>query len=163
MPPPPAATYIAFHPQDNNIITIGMDNSIMSDWVRAVYGALLGGNAEGQILAATGSIDISIRYQSAVHQDQTHFFVVHDAQLAIYEKTKLKCLKQQVSPLPDYSCQLIHASFLDATVCIFTLHMRCRSNIHPVVAEHLEDPRQYARAMSDSSVNVSIPLESGGK
>ncbi|KAK6795583.1 hypothetical protein RDI58_009037 [Solanum bulbocastanum] len=27
MPPPPAATYIAFHPQDNNIIAIGMDNS----------------------------------------------------------------------------------------------------------------------------------------
>ncbi|XP_027771785.1 topless-related protein 1-like isoform X7 [Solanum pennellii] len=103
MPPPPAATYIAFHPQDNNIITIGMDNSIMSDWVRAVYGALLGGNAEGQILAATGSIDISIRYQSAVHQDQTHFFVVHDAQLAIYEKTKLKCLKQQ----PADTCQFL--------------------------------------------------------
>ncbi|KAH0690731.1 hypothetical protein KY289_018089 [Solanum tuberosum] len=62
------------------------------------------------------------------HQDQTHFFVVHEAQIAIYETTKLKCLKH-ISPLPDYSCQLIHASFLDATVCIFTaghLHMRCR-------------------------------------
>ena len=27
MPPPPAATYLAFHPQDNNIITIGMEDS----------------------------------------------------------------------------------------------------------------------------------------
>lgn len=27
MPPPPAATYLAFHPQDNNIIAIGMDDS----------------------------------------------------------------------------------------------------------------------------------------
>ncbi|KAL6972859.1 Topless-related protein 4 [Sarracenia purpurea var. burkii] len=27
MPPPPAATFIAFHPQDNNIIAIGMDDS----------------------------------------------------------------------------------------------------------------------------------------
>jgi hypothetical protein len=27
MPPPPASTYLAFHPQDNNIIAIGMDDS----------------------------------------------------------------------------------------------------------------------------------------
>ncbi|XP_050268371.1 topless-related protein 1-like isoform X1 [Quercus robur] len=27
MPPPPAATYLAFHPQDNNIIAVGMDDS----------------------------------------------------------------------------------------------------------------------------------------
>ncbi|XP_043724871.1 topless-related protein 4-like isoform X1 [Telopea speciosissima] len=27
MPPPPAATFLAFHPQDNNVIAIGMDDS----------------------------------------------------------------------------------------------------------------------------------------
>jgi hypothetical protein len=27
MAPPPAATFLAFHPQDNNIIFIGMDDS----------------------------------------------------------------------------------------------------------------------------------------
>ncbi|KAL6282031.1 hypothetical protein ACE6H2_012960 [Prunus campanulata] len=27
MPPPPAATYLAFHPQDDSIVAIGMDNS----------------------------------------------------------------------------------------------------------------------------------------
>jgi len=27
MPAPPAATFLAFHPQDNNIIAIGMDDS----------------------------------------------------------------------------------------------------------------------------------------
>ena len=27
MPPPPAATFLAFHPQDNNIIAIGMEDS----------------------------------------------------------------------------------------------------------------------------------------
>jgi hypothetical protein len=27
MPPPPAATVLAFHPQDNNIIAIGMEDS----------------------------------------------------------------------------------------------------------------------------------------
>ncbi|GLT77952.1 hypothetical protein SLA2020_495050 [Shorea laevis] len=29
MPPPPAATCLAFHPQDNNIVAIGMDNSMI--------------------------------------------------------------------------------------------------------------------------------------
>jgi WD40 repeat protein len=27
MPPPPASTFLAFHPQDNNIISIGMEDS----------------------------------------------------------------------------------------------------------------------------------------
>lgn len=27
MPPPPAATFLAFHPQDNNVIAIGMEDS----------------------------------------------------------------------------------------------------------------------------------------
>ena len=27
MPPPPTATYLAFHPQDNNIVAVGMDDS----------------------------------------------------------------------------------------------------------------------------------------
>lgn len=27
MPPPPAATYLAFHPQDNNVIAVGMEDS----------------------------------------------------------------------------------------------------------------------------------------
>ncbi|CDP11740.1 unnamed protein product [Coffea canephora] len=29
MSPPPAATYLAFHPQDDNIIAIGMEDSTM--------------------------------------------------------------------------------------------------------------------------------------
>lgn len=28
------------------------------------------------------------------HQDQAHFLVVHETQLAIYETTKLECMKQ---------------------------------------------------------------------
>lgn len=27
MPPPPAATFLAFHPQDNNVVAIGMEDS----------------------------------------------------------------------------------------------------------------------------------------
>uniref|UniRef100_M1B3Z9 Beta transducin n=1 Tax=Solanum tuberosum TaxID=4113 RepID=M1B3Z9_SOLTU len=41
MPPPPAATYIAFHHQDNNIIAIGMDNSTIQiynvHWMSCVW------------------------------------------------------------------------------------------------------------------------------
>lgn len=29
MPPPPAATFLAFHPQDNNIVAIGMEDSFI--------------------------------------------------------------------------------------------------------------------------------------
>ncbi|KAH0703657.1 hypothetical protein KY285_017935 [Solanum tuberosum] len=153
MPPPPAATYIAFHPQDNNIIAIGMDNSTIQiynvrlDEVKSklkghskritgiafsyVLNVLVSSGADSQrarSLQLRGRSISQSATRAQFHQDQTHFFVVHEAQIAIYETTKLKCLKH-ISPLPDYSCQLIHASFLDATVCIFTaghLHMRCR-------------------------------------
>ncbi|KAK7361964.1 hypothetical protein VNO77_04060 [Canavalia gladiata] len=35
------------------------------------------------------------------HQDQIHFLVVHETQLAIYEATKLECLKQFAVGLLD--------------------------------------------------------------
>ncbi|KAF3615120.1 putative protein-like, partial [Capsicum annuum] len=72
------------------------------------------------------------------HHNQTHFLVVHEAQIAIYETTELECLKQWVpcesaAPISHatFSCdsQLIYASFLDATVCVFAarnLYRRCR-------------------------------------
>ncbi|CDP21735.1 unnamed protein product [Coffea canephora] len=34
MPPPLAVTYLAFHPQDNNIIAIGMEDSTIQIWVK---------------------------------------------------------------------------------------------------------------------------------
>lgn len=43
------------------------------------------------------------------HQDQMHFLVVHETQLAIYETTKLECVKQvfsssQVHGFEDTMC-----------------------------------------------------------
>jgi len=32
MAPPPAATFLALHPQDNNIIAIGMDDSSIQSY-----------------------------------------------------------------------------------------------------------------------------------
>ncbi|MFS8002096.1 putative transcription factor WD40-like family [Helianthus anomalus] len=67
------------------------------------------------------------------HHDQIHF-LVHETQLAIYETTKLECVKQWIqrensAPISHvtFSCdiQLIYASFFDATVCVFTTsHLR---------------------------------------
>lgn len=39
---------------------------------------------------STGQSDTRVQF----HQDQTHFLVVHETQLAIYEATKLDCVKQ---------------------------------------------------------------------
>ncbi|XP_055825437.1 protein TOPLESS-like isoform X2 [Solanum dulcamara] len=225
MPPPPAATYVAFYPQDNNIIAIGMNDStiqicnVQVGEVRSklrghskritglafshVLNVLVSSGADSQ-LCVWSTVGWEIQRATSLqlcgrsisqsdtrvqfHQDQTHFLVVHEAQIAIYETTMLECLKQWVprghaAPISHvtFSCdsQLIYASFLDATVCVFTaghLHMQCRiipsaylspsisSNIHPiVVAAHPEDPNQFALGMSDGGVHVFEPLESEGK
>ncbi|XP_052175475.1 protein TOPLESS isoform X2 [Diospyros lotus] len=228
MPPPPAATFLAFHPQDNNIIAIGMDDSTIQiynvrvDEVKSklkghskritglafshVLNVLVSSGADAQLCVwnsdgwekqktrflpipagrtPTAQSDTRVQF----HQDQTHFLVVHETQLAIYEATKLECVKQWVpgesaAPISHatFSCdsQLVYASFLDATVCVFTaanLRLRCRispaaylspslcnSNVHPlVIAAHPQEANQFALGLSDGGVHVFEPLESEGK
>ncbi|XP_034695954.1 protein TOPLESS-like [Vitis riparia] len=228
MPPPPAATFLAFHPQDNNIIAIGMDDSTIQiynvrvDEVKSklkghskritglafshVLNVLVSSGADAQLCVwssdgwekqksrflqvpagrtSTGQSDTRVQF----HQDQTHFLVVHETQLAIYEATKLDCVKQWVqreaaAPISHatFSCDslLVYASFLDATVCVFSaanLRLRCRinptaylpasvsnSNVHPlVIAAHPQEPNQFALGLSDGGVCVFEPLESEGK
>ncbi|KAL0342139.1 UNVERIFIED_CONTAM: protein TOPLESS [Sesamum calycinum] len=227
MPPPPAATFLAFHPQDNNIIAIGMDDSTIQiynvrvDEVKSklkghskritglafshVLNVLVSSGADAQLcvwssdgwekqksrflqLPSGRSPAAQSETRVQFHQDQIHFLVVHETQLAIYETTKLECVKQWVpresaAPISHatFSCdsQLVYASFLDATVCIFTaahLRLRCRinpsaylspgvsSNVHPlVIAAHPQEPNQFALGLSDGSVHVFEPLESEGK
>ncbi|XP_051135029.1 topless-related protein 1-like isoform X2 [Andrographis paniculata] len=228
MPPPPAATFLAFHPQDNNIIAIGMDDSsiqiynVRVDEVKSklkghskritglafshVLNVLVSSGADAQLcvwgsdgwekqksrflqlpsgrIPATQS-DTRVQF----HQDQTHLLVVHETQLAIYDATKLESVKQWVpresaAPISHatLSCdsQLVYASFLDSTVCIFTashLRLRCRINpsaylpssvsnptAHPlVIAAHPQESNQFAIGLSDGSVHVFEPLESEGK
>ncbi|KAL1298046.1 topless-related protein 1 isoform X1 [Arachis hypogaea] len=228
MPPPPAATFLAFHPQDNNIIAIGMDDSsiqiynVRVDEVKSklkghtkritglafshVLNVLVSSGADAQIcvwntdgwekqktrflqLPAGRTQPVQADTRVQFHQDQIRFLVVHETQLAIYEATKLECLKQwfpQSSAAPishaTFSCdsQLIYASFLDATVCVFSasnLRLRCRvnpsaylsagvssSNVQPlVIAAHPQEPNQFAVGLSDGGVHVFEPLESEGK
>ncbi|XP_010539522.1 PREDICTED: protein TOPLESS-like [Tarenaya hassleriana] len=228
MPPPPAATFLAFHPQDNNIIAIGMDDNTIQiynvrvDEVKSklrghskritglafsnVLNVLVSSGADSQICVwntdgwekqkskvlqlplgrtvATAPSDTCVQF----HQDHVHFLVVHETQLAIYETTKLECVKQWVvsessAPITHatFSCdsQLIYASFKDATVCVFTssnLRLRCRvnpsaylpsnlsnSNVHPVViAAHPQEPNMFAEGLSDGGVHIFEPLESEG-
>ncbi|XP_072978212.1 protein TPR3-like [Typha angustifolia] len=227
MPPPPAATFLAFHPQDNNIIAIGMDDSTIQiynvrvDEVKSklrghskkitglafsnVSNVLVSSGADSQICVwgtdgwekqrsrflqipsgRTPSNVSDTRVQ--FHQDQVHFLAVHETQIAIYETTKLECMKQWVprdnaAPITHatFSCdsQLIYASFLDATVCIFSasnLKLRCRilpaaylppnvsTTVHPlVIAAHPSEANQFALGLTDGGVHVLEPLESEGK
>ncbi|XP_031251654.1 topless-related protein 1 [Pistacia vera] len=228
MPPPPAATFLAFHPQDNNIIAIGMDDSsiqiynVRVDEVKSklkghskkvtglafshVLNVLVSSGADAQLCVwssdgwekqknrflqipagrtPTALSDTRVQF----HQDQIHFLVVHETQLAIFETTKLECVKQWVpressAPISHatFSCdsQLVYACFLDATVCVFSasnLRLRCRvnpsaylpasvssSSVHPlVIAAHPQEPNQFALGLSDGGVHVFEPLESEGK
>ncbi|KAF8389153.1 hypothetical protein HHK36_025846 [Tetracentron sinense] len=227
MPPPPAATFLAFHPQDNNIIAIGMDDSTIQiynvrvDEVKSklkghskritglafshVLNVLVSSGADAQLcvwnsdgwekqknkfLQVPGGRTPTTLSDTRVqfHQDQMHFLAIHETQLAIYEATKLECVKQWVpressAPISHatFSCdsQLVYASFLDATVCIFSaanLRLRCRINppaylpanvsstIYPlVIAAHPQEPNQFALGLTDGGVHVFEPLEAEGK
>ncbi|KAH6755196.1 Transducin family protein / WD-40 repeat family protein [Perilla frutescens var. hirtella] len=227
MSPPPAATSLAFHPQDNNIIAIGMDDSsiqifnVRVDEVKSklkghskritglafsnVLNALVSSGADAQLcvwssvgwemqksrflqLPSRRSPDAPSETRVQFHHDQIHFLVTHETQLAIYETTKLDCTHQWVPPESaapishaTFSCdsQLVYASFLDATVCIFTaaqLRLRCRinpsaylpsslsSSIHPLmIAAHPQEVNQFALGLSDGSVHVIEPHASEGK
>ncbi|XP_074563164.1 protein TPR3-like [Curcuma longa] len=227
MSPPPAATFLAFHPQDNNIIAIGMEDSTIQiynvrvDEVKSklrghskritglafsnVLNVLVSSGADAQLCVfgtdgwekqRSRSLQIPAgRTPAAIvdtrvqfHQDQIHFLAVHETQIALYETTKLECVKQWSphegsAPISHatFSCdsQLIYASFLDATICIFhaasfTLHCRvlpaaylvgnASGAVYPlVVAAHPSEPNQFALGMTDGGVYVLEPLDSEGK
>ncbi|XP_031482631.1 protein TPR3-like [Nymphaea colorata] len=227
MPPPPAATFLAFHPQDNNIIAIGMDDSTIQIYnvrVDEVKSKLKGHSKRITGLAFSNSLNVLVssgadaqicvwgtdgwekqRSRSLqvpagrtpaplaetrvqFHQDQTHFLVVHETQIAIYETTKLECVKQWIpressAPISHatFSCdsQLVYVTFVDSAICVFNaanLRLRCRINpaaylsanasstVYPlVIAAHPSEPSQFAVGLTDGGVHVLEPLESEGK
>ncbi|CAA2934793.1 topless-related 4-like isoform X1 [Olea europaea subsp. europaea] len=124
MPPPPAATFLAFHPQDNNIIAIGMDDSsILIYYVRLnkkritglafsnICNVLVSAGADSQL--CVWSIDTWEKKTSdylqsppgcsaasladtnvQFHRDQTHVLAFQERHIAIYEVPNLTCLMQ---------------------------------------------------------------------
>lgn len=229
MPPPPASTFLAFHPLDNNIIAIGMEDStihiynVRVDEVKSklkghqkrisglafstVHNILVSSGADAQL--CVWSIDTWEKRRSVTiqlpagkaaagdtrvqfHSDQTRLLVFHETQLAIYDASKMECIRQWVpqdvlsAPISyaAYSCNsmLIYASFVDGNIGVFdadTLKLRCRiapsaylsqaqlngsQPVHPlVVAAHPQEPNQFAVGLSDGTVKVIEPTESEGK
>ncbi|XP_060669272.1 topless-related protein 4-like isoform X2 [Ziziphus jujuba] len=227
MPPPPAATFLAFHPKDNNIIAIGMEDSsiqiynVRIDEVKSklkghqkritglafsnILNILVSSGSDSQLCIwsmdgwekqaskhlqiPTGRVHSPLaQTRVQFHQDQIHLLVVHETLIAIYEATKLECLKhwlprESSGPITDatYSCdsQSIFASVEDGSVYILTantLRIRCRispaaylpanpsTRVHPVVvAAHPSEPNQFAVGLTDGGIHVLEPPESEGK
>ncbi|KAF9614209.1 hypothetical protein IFM89_016002 [Coptis chinensis] len=189
MPPPLAATFLAFHPQDNNIIAIGMDDSsiqiynVRVDEVKSklkghqkrvtgltfsnVLNVLVSSGADAQLCVwstdgwekqaskflqiPSGRVPASLaETRVQFHQDQIQFLTVHETQIAIYEASKLECLKQTFS--------LIKSQFL------YHVGSSNNSRMYPlVIAAHPTEPNQFALGLTDGAVHVLEPLESEGK
>ncbi|KAI3467994.1 hypothetical protein Pfo_024657 [Paulownia fortunei] len=121
-------------------------------------------------------------------KDQKHFLAVHETQLAIYETTTLRRVKQwtianfctRISHA-TYSCdsQLVYAAMRDGILLILGasdltprfeidpsayLPPRLSSYVDPVVvAAHPQKPYQFALGLSNGGVVVIEPVESEGK
>ncbi|KAK9066290.1 hypothetical protein SSX86_013611 [Deinandra increscens subsp. villosa] len=224
MCPPPAVACLVFHPEDNNIIAVGMsDSSILLYNVRIdlVLEKLSG--HENCVTGLAFAIDKKILVSSGVdaqlcvwstdtwekltskflklpskgasnplaetrvhfNPNQTHFMVVHETQIAVYDPLNLDSCMQWV-PRPAvgsiadavYSCdgESIFVCTDDGSVSILTanhLKLKCRISyaaymlskcgaikVCPnAIAAHPSDPSQLALGLSDGGVYVLEPLE----
>ncbi|KAK8619660.1 hypothetical protein V6N13_135942 [Hibiscus sabdariffa] len=228
MAPPPASTFLAFHPQDNNIIAIGMDDSAIHIYnvrVDEVKTKLKGHQKRISGLAFSTSLNILVssgadaqlffwntdsweKIKSVAlplpsgktpqgdtrvqfHSDQVRFLVCHETQLAIYDASKMECIRQWMpqevlsSSISSavYSCnsQLVYATFTDGNIGVFdadSLRLRCRiapsayispassnsQTVHPVVvAGHPQEANQIAVGLSNGAVKVIEPSEAERK
>ncbi|KAL8230398.1 hypothetical protein R6Q57_000176 [Mikania cordata] len=224
MHPLPAATCLVFHPEDNNIIAVGMsDSSILIYNVRVdVVLTMLTGHQscvtglafaiDKKILVSSGA-DAQLcvwntdtwekltskflklpsrrtknpQAETRVHFNpaHTHFMVVHETQIAVYDQLKMDSCMQWVPRLDGgsiadaiYSCngESIFVCIEDGSVCILManhLKLRCRINYSAymqskhnairvcpkVIAAHPCEPNQLALGLSDGGVYVLEPLE----
>ncbi|KVI11648.1 hypothetical protein Ccrd_009937 [Cynara cardunculus var. scolymus] len=187
MPPPPAATFLAFHPQDNNIIAIGMDDSSIQIYnvrVDEVKTKLKGHHKQITGLAFSNVLNVLVSSGA-------------DSQLCVWstdgwEKQTSKQLQipggRVAAPLADTRVQfhqdqthllvvhetqiaIFEAPKLEClkqyrySNCINTqIALSDHSRVFPlVVAAHPSEPNQFALGLSDGSVCVIEPLESEGK
>ncbi|XP_060208854.1 topless-related protein 1-like isoform X2 [Lycium barbarum] len=122
------------------------------------------------------------------HRDEKHFLVVHETQIAIYETTKLECVKQWI--IKNLCARISHATFScdnqwiyvvmkDGVVLILSasdlspkyeidpstfLPSDFSSYVFPlVVAAHPKNPNQFALGLNDGGVVVVEPPESDGR
>ncbi|CAD6334581.1 unnamed protein product [Miscanthus lutarioriparius] len=226
MAPPPAATFLAVYPLNNNIIAIGREDcsiqiyNVRIDKVKIVLTGhhkkitglafsqsmevLVSSGADAQLCVwsidgwekkksryikhpSNGSGALVGDTMVQFHYDETHLFVVHESQLAIYD-WQLECLcswyPRDALPAPISSavyslgCLLVYAGFRDGAIGIFeaeSLMLQCwiapsayvpssissgGETVYPtVVATHPWKPNQIAVGMSDGAVYVLEPLD----
>ncbi|KAG5555948.1 hypothetical protein RHGRI_006557 [Rhododendron griersonianum] len=229
MPPPPASTFLAFYPQYNRFIAIGMEDSTIRIYdvredelltelkghKKRITGLafstelniLVSSGADAQLCiwsVDTGELLKSVPIQLPAckvwkgdtrvqfHSDQIHLLVSHETQLAIYDASKMHCIRQwvpqDVLPVPIsfavYSCdsQLVYTSFCDGNIGVFdadSLTLTCHiapsiylpsalliggQGVYPrVVAAHPLEPNQFAIGLTNGSVIIMEPQESEGK
>ncbi|CAA6654352.1 unnamed protein product [Spirodela intermedia] len=147
--PPPASTFLAFHPQDNNIIAVktklkGHQKRITGLAFSNHLNILVSSGADAQLcIWSTDTWEkrksISIQMTAGkspggdtrvqFHSDQVRLLVVHETQLAVYDASKAERLRQWLPqdslPAPissaSYSCnsQLVYASFCNGDIGVF--------------------------------------------
>ncbi|KAJ0080565.1 hypothetical protein Patl1_24450 [Pistacia atlantica] len=188
MPRPPAATYLAFHPQDNNIIVTGMEDSTIQIYnirVDEVKTKLKG--HQNQITGLPFSQTLNALVSSGA-----------DAQLCMWSTDKWEKLKSRFiqapaghqSPLVGETKVQFHNDQThllvvhDSQISIYDSKLECsrscvayRSELivgrfidgaayisntptYPfVIAAHPSEPNQIALGMSDRAVHVVEPLD----
>ncbi|MFS7946726.1 putative transcription factor WD40-like family [Helianthus anomalus] len=190
--PPPASTCLAFYPPDKNIVAIGIsDCSILMYNVQhnslCVWNTVSWKKVTSKFQKLPSKRTNNSQAETRVHfnPDKTHFMVVHETQIAIYDPAKLdSCMqwvpRQASGSIADavYSCdgQSIFVCVEDGSVSILQanpLKLKCRINcaaympsklnairVSPkAIAAHPSDPNQLAIGLSDSGVYVLEPLK----
>uniref|UniRef100_M8BK13 CTLH domain-containing protein n=1 Tax=Aegilops tauschii TaxID=37682 RepID=M8BK13_AEGTA len=129
MPPPPASTFLAFHPQDNNIIAIGMEDSTIHIYnvrVDEVKIRLKGHQKRITGLAFSNSLHILVSSGADAQVTTNDTLSIFAFSLWIPQGTLSAAISHA-----SYSCnsQLVFAAFTDGNVAIFdadNLRLRCR-------------------------------------
>ncbi|XP_050286523.1 topless-related protein 4-like isoform X6 [Quercus robur] len=163
MPPPPAATFVAFYPQDNNIVAIGIDDSSIDIYnVRfdEIKSKLKGHQKRVTGLAFSNVLNILVSSGADAQ------WVPQESCGSVTDAT--------------YSCdsQSIYVSVEDGSVWVLTATMlQPRSRISPdayfpsnlssriypiVIAAHPSQPNQFALGLTNGGVYVIEPPESKG-
>ncbi|EOY31132.1 Transducin family protein / WD-40 repeat family protein isoform 8 [Theobroma cacao] len=147
MPPPPAATFLAFHPQDNNIIAIGMDDSSIQIYnvrVDEVKTKLKGHQKRITGLAFSHTLNVLVSHATYSCDSQSIYVSFEDGSVGVLTASTLRL-----------RCRIGPAAYLPPNPSL---------RVYPlVIAAHPSDPNQFALGLTDGGVHILEPLESEGK
>ncbi|CAN6583703.1 unnamed protein product [Malus baccata var. baccata] len=116
MSPPPVATSLAFHPEDNNVIAVGMDDSTVHIYNVRINEVKI--KLKGHSKRVTG-LAFSYLLHTLVSLGADAQWIVEESAAPISHAT--------------FSCdsQSVYASFTDGTVRIFTSNLQLQCQINP--------------------------------